>query len=458
MSGTPDPQQPRPRRILAVCEGDSYVKWAAFLLDTLPAHWTTELVVLRTLREPSPRQVASALARTSREGREVPHVAAPQLSEFIAGFDPDAVVIAAIGPLIEVLTHEVLRWRGARPVLMSGIPGIAVPAGLNVWSYRARTDLIVVHSPREVRDFDSIARAFGVPGKAAVATLPFLRAAAEAQDAAPPVGRKPRVVFAAQALVPGRAADRRRILEAMAQLATDRPDLDVVVKLRGYSDEAQTHREDHNFHDLWAGICAEQGYARELLVFDTDSMAQALQGAVGFVTVSSTAVLEAIAAGVPILLLADFGISAKLINVVFTESGCMGTLDDLAAGRFHMPDQHWLQDNYFHALPEERTWVATLEDLVARRDRGELAELPSITETKFERRKRRAEFMMMTMPLPVAKAVTDARRGTREVKRQVRKAAKPLHPRRLKRRIVKQLRGGSRQAELQGPGEATSGN
>ncbi|MFG1695417.1 DUF6716 putative glycosyltransferase [Nonomuraea sp. NPDC049309] len=93
-------------------------------------------------------------------------------------------------------------------------------------------------------------------------------------------------------------------------------------------------------------------------------MREHLEQAAGFVTVGSTAALEAIAMGVPSLVLSDFGVSAEMINLVFEGSGLLGTLDDLAQGRFRTASPAWCAASYFH--PAERDdWARRLAELVA---------------------------------------------------------------------------------------------
>src|SRR5471032_1551278 len=97
-----------------------------------------------------------------------------------------------------------------------------------------------------------------------------------------------------------------------------------------------------------------------------------LERAIGLVTVSSTALLEAAAIGVPGLALDDFGVSQGLINTVFEGSNLLGPSSELVAGRFRMPDPQWLDDNYFHDAADD-DWVRKIEALVAAR---EIAPLP----------------------------------------------------------------------------------
>ena len=74
-------------------------------------------------------------------------------------------------------------------------------------------------------------------------------------------------------------------------------------------------------------MAAGPGTAKRRVTFNQGSMRAALERAGGLVTVSSTAALEAMAAGVPVVMLNDFGVNHTMINTVYAESGCLGTLD-----------------------------------------------------------------------------------------------------------------------------------
>ncbi|MED7923773.1 DUF6716 putative glycosyltransferase [Nonomuraea sp. LP-02] len=336
--------------MLAVADSDSYLKWAACLLDDLPGGSSPDLVVVRTPIAPSPEQIAAAV---SGRGRPAPPVlSARSVRRLAERTRPDVILVACTGPVVDVLVSGVLDGLRPRPVFVSGLPGISVPATEKAWIYRSGCDLFVVHSEREVAEFGEIAGRLGGGGAVGLARLPFLRAGAARAGG-------DRVVFATQAKVPRGREQRERILVALAELARRRPDLDVVVKLRALEDERQTHRERHHYQRLWREM-GEPGRLR----FAAGPMHEQLANAAGFVTVSSTAALEAIALGVPSLVLTDFGVSAEMINVVFEGSGLLGTLEDLAAGGFRAASPAWCAANYFH--PGERDdWAALLAGLVS---------------------------------------------------------------------------------------------
>jgi putative glycosyltransferase DUF6716 len=339
------------RRVLAVADSDSYLKWAACLLDELPAGWDRRLVLVRSPIVPSPDQIRSALHGTRAEVPQV--LAAHAVGRLVRDYRPDAVLLACTGPAVDVLAP--LTVAAHRPVLVSGLPGISVPASARAWHFRAGIDLLVVHSRREAAEFATLARAAGLPGRVGFTRLPFLQPV-------PPAAIRDRVIFATQAKFPTTREDRARILRTLATLAADRPDLKVIVKTRTRSGEQQTHREQHDYESLWYAL---PGVDRDLLTFESGPMREQLAQAAGFVTVSSTAALEAIAADVPVLILADFGVTPKLVNEVFTGSGLLGTLDDLAKAEFRTPDPDWCAVNYFHD-PADSTWLELLEELLDR--------------------------------------------------------------------------------------------
>jgi hypothetical protein len=380
-------------KVLAVADSDSYLKWAACLLADLPEGCDTDLVVVRTPIAPSPGQIAAAVG-----GRPVPPVlSARSVRRAAERARPDVILVACTGPVVDVMVAEVLAGLRPRPVFVSGLPGISVPATDKAWLFRSGCDLFVVHSEREVAEFSAIAGRLGGGGAVGLARLPFLRPAAMAAGG-------DRVVFATQAKVPREREERERILLALAELARRRPDLEVVVKLRALEDERQTHRERHHYQRLWREM-GEPGR----LTFAAGPMHDQLARAAGFVTVSSTAALEAIALGVPSLVLRDFGVTAEMINLVFEGSDLLGTLDELAEGDFRTASPAWCAANYFH--PAERDdWAGLLAGLVVSRSRVPAASLLDGPEHAAARRRAR---LRVEVPPTVLRAGYKAKRRIR---------------------------------------------
>lgn len=440
------------RRLLVVADSDSYVKWGAALASTLPAEWATRLVVIASPVQPSDRQLADALAGTAftTDAARVRHL--DELDAELDAFDPHAVLLALRGPFVRVVAPR-LNARPDRPVLVSGFPGLTIPAVPKAVIYREQTDLVVLHSRREVRDFEANAWTLGIDRMFGLATLPFLATAAgrggaeprvdagdagsrdgrerpprPARDAGPPRAAAGDIVFAAQAKVPAERADRVKLLAALAELARRRPEHRVVVKVRARAGEAQTHAEEHDYADLLADLDP----VPENLVVEDGPMAAKLARAAALVTVSSTAALEAIALDLPVLLVDDFGVAPAMINTVFEGAGLFGSTTDLVAGRFRHADAAWLADNYFHEV-DASDWVRRLTALVEAREiiapaplerRYDLA--GGALRTAFERRRMLGPFdrtltgtLAWGVGVPVRGVVRQVRRARRLMQRWV---------------------------------------
>ncbi|MFK4730834.1 hypothetical protein ROT00_14185 [Agromyces mediolanus] len=360
------------RRLLVVADSDSYAKWGAALAGRVAGAWDTEFALLASPVLPSARQLDAALAGSGFVPAEVRTIELDALLAELAADPPDAVLLALRGPLVRVVAGRIAGLPN-RPVLVSGFPGLTIPAEPKAVVYRELVDLVVLHSRREVREFRANAAALDVGVRFGLATLPFLAAVPPSAWVGP---ERDELVFAAQAKVPAGFEDRVRLLGMLARAARAHPDHRVVLKVRARPGEAQTHAEEFDLGELVAApppelLAMTGGELPANLVVRDGPMAGHLESAAALVTVSSTAVLEAIAVGVPVLLLDDFGIGPKQINTVFEGSGLFGGAADLVAGRWREPAPGWLGDNYFHG-EEHDDWEAELARLVDARARAPL--------------------------------------------------------------------------------------
>lgn len=378
----PSDTSPRVRRVVGLVDTDSFAKWGAHLLAAAPGHWDLELLTVATPRSASRGQLRSAFR--GLDDRLAHLAAAPpepldvdSVVERLRLDPPDALLVSLIGPVAELVIDEVLRRVPRRPVLLTGLPGISFPAKWKGVFFRARADLFVLHSHREVRAYEELARQSGVQPHFALATLPFARrvpapAGRGAADSAPV---RDSVVFAAQPSVPAERVDRQRIVGWLVETARRHPEWRVVVKVRAGAGEHQTHREQDPYPELLPPDAPAN------LVVESGPMADHLDRAVALVTVSSTAVLEAAARGVPALTLTDFGVGRQLINEVFVGSGLEGDAIDLVDGRFGTVRAEWMHDNHFHP-EEENDWATRAEALMALRDVGALVDRPAARRSR----------------------------------------------------------------------------
>jgi len=345
-------------KFIAIADSDSYLKWAAAFVGGLPDVTERELILIETPVLPSDSQRAAALA----VGGVLPErLFSLPLNDVLGALGrerPDAVLVALRGPVAAVLIRLIAELP-ERPVIVTGLPGISIPATRKALAFRRQADLFVLHSRREIREFTQLSREYGWTHRFALSTLPFLQELTGASGTD--------LVFAAQAVVPRSLDDRGRVLEVLIAAARARPDRRVVIKVRGLAGEPQTHDEHASYPELLEQI----GDAPANLVVSRAPMSTALDDAEGLVTVSSTAAIEAVARGIPVIALDSFGVGAHLINPVFVGSGLFGGEEAVIGREFRHPDPAWLDDNYFH--PAESDDVAgQLEALVAARRQGVL--------------------------------------------------------------------------------------
>ncbi|WP_349427708.1 DUF6716 putative glycosyltransferase [Microbacterium sp. LWS13-1.2] len=360
------PGDGRPR-VVAIADTDSYVKWAAALLGGVAKRWDAALLVLETPLVVSDGQLASALSGSRLPRERVERVSYGRLGARLAELGADVVVLGGRGPLVRVLAREIAALP-QRPVVVTGLPGISIPATRRAVVYRLQCDLFVVHSRREVREFGALSARTGYAHRYALATLPFARGArVSGSVTGASSGAGGDLVFAAQAKVPAERAERLGIARMLVSAAEADPSRRVVLKLRAATGEHQTHAEQDGYPELLAAL----GPLPPNLVTSTAPMRKALATAEGLVTVSSTAAIEAIARGIPVIALDTYGVSPQLINETLADADLLASEEDVVARRFRHPDPEWLDENYFHP-PDADDWTDHVEVLLAQRSAGRL--------------------------------------------------------------------------------------
>lgn len=387
-------------RVLAVADSDSYLKWACATLDRIGAPEDEGLersaVLVRTPIIPTTNQIAAAVAGSSVV--RPPVLGLRDLKRHVRETHPDVVLVAATGPVAEMVARIVVRADPAsRPALVTGLPGMALPATDRGAAWRRWCDAFVVHSRREIEAYREAFAAQDAQPRIVLAHLPFLE-----RLTAIPSRPTERVVFAAQAKVPQERGDRVRLLDGLAHLATD--GFEVIVKLRARKGERQTHNEAHPYDELWDTEHERLGHRSDAMRFVDGPMAEWLQPGTALVTVSSTAALESLALHLPTALVDDFGVDDTLLNEPFAGSGCMVSLAEV--GRTFrengpVPDAGWLDDNYLHAteseLPEAVAELATL------RASGTLSALPDVEP--WSGRRHAKVVAQSVLPAPVYDAI-----------------------------------------------------
>lgn len=406
----------RRHRLVAVCDSESYLKWAAALLDGLDDSFETDLWIVESPIQPTGEQIANAVAGTSRAEAEVPVIPVSRLEGELSAASPDVVLAAATGPVVQTVYSTAARLP-RRPGLVSGLPGVGLPATFKGQRYRRRGDAFIAHSEHERQLYREVNRRLGLPVDVWVGRLPMLKSVGAPQPQFADGTAPNRIIFAPQAKVPKERCDRRTALLELAR-AGKQLDVPVIIKVRSRPGEHETHHEEHTYIEILSELIAEGALGPDDLQVEVGPMADFLTDGAALVTVSSTAALESLDRGLRTFIIGDFGVTKKMLNEVFAGSNLIGTFDDLAAGNFRHPDPAWLEENYFQKPSEEvPSQLACLArrsenyELAGRKTRDSLQSWPTL----------RAELRAHS-PKPVVRAY---RSGHRAVKNFARVAKDP---------------------------------
>jgi hypothetical protein len=349
---------------------------------------------------PTDEQIASAVAGTDWEHREVPVISRADLAQVIADHSPDIVLGAATGPIVAQV-FLTAHTRTDRPALVSGLPGMGLPASGKGMNYRRLMDAFIAHSSAEVAAYTEASARSQVPCEVLLARLPMLRSEGIPQlKNSGPEAVPDTLVFAPQAKVPAERVDREAIIASLAQFADRHPDSTAVVKMRSRPGEFETHHEQHSYFEILDDFRTRRVPGAARIELGYGPLSDFLTDGSALVTVSSTAALESIDRGVPTLLISDFGFDEELLNEVFEDSGATGTLADVAAGSIGFPDPGWLAENYFHPVDGQLR-----RDLGLLATRSQAGQLPNRRSAMFKQKRLllRAELRTVT-PAPLVSA------------------------------------------------------
>jgi hypothetical protein len=286
-----------------------------------------------------------------------------------ASLKVDAVVLAVHGPLVRRFCHDLFDaaevTRALPPVTISGWVGVIIEKIIAGYLERFATDIVAVNSRSELATFEAVARNLHLPtGNLALSGLPLLSGERPKPFVDTPIKR---VLFADQPTVPQTREDRLYIYQRLLAYARTHPDRQVVLKPRHRIGEDTFHRMKFHPEILLRGVRTAPNFS-----IDYTPISEQLADLDLMLTVSSTAALEAVGAGVRTAFIADLDVREQLGNHIFLESGLLRTFDQLEKDDIGIPTENWIEDYFFSTSgvsPAQRLADRALE-LVMGADRG----------------------------------------------------------------------------------------
>ena len=259
-------------------------------------------------------------------------------------FEVDAVVLAIQGPQVSRFNHELfdaVAATGKRPpVMISGWVGVIIEKITAGYLERYATDIVAVNSRSDLRTFQAVANSLELPtDNLLLSGLPLLTSGYHVAPTDRPIRS---VMFADQPTVPSSEQDRLYLYERLIDYAVAHPDRSVVLKPRHRIGEDTFHKMKFHPEMLLKGIEFPANFS-----IDYTPISQRLADLDLMLTVSSTAALEAVGAGVRTAFIADLDVREQLGNHIFLDSGLLRTFDQVQRDEVGTPAADWIDDYFF---------------------------------------------------------------------------------------------------------------
>ena len=343
------------RTAIFVVAFDSQLKWAETLRSALESRGFT----CRTIIPSDIRHAISDSQLADNGGGAVGYL--PWADLVTASLNADVVVLAIQGPLVRRFCHDlfdVVEVTGvAPPVTITGWVGVIIEKIVAGYLERYPTDIVAVNSRSDLATFEKVARSLQLPTDNLVLSgLPLLSGD---HREAPVDALIKTVMFADQPTVPQTREDRLYLYHRLLAYARAHPDRQVVLKPRHRIGEDTFHRMKFHPEALLSGVRRPPNFS-----IDYAPISDRLANLDLMLTISSTAALEAVGAGVRTAFIADLDVREQLGNHIFLDSGLLRTFDQLENDDVGVPAKSWLDDYFFDTpgvRPAERIADRALE-------------------------------------------------------------------------------------------------
>lgn len=345
------------RTALLIAAFDSQLKWCAGIRDELRARgFATRVIVPDTRSALSDDQIHDAgFDRVDR---------LPWVDLVAACLVSDVVVSSLAGPLTHRLTLDIAAAvaddtaDAPGPVMVSGWVGIIIEKITAGYLDRSGTDVVAVNSAGDLAHFRHTGETLGIPTDNLVLSgLPFL-----SFDPRPPRdGAVSTLLYADQPTVPAGRPEREYVYRRLVEHARLHPEREVILKPRHRPGEDTFHRMAHHPEDLLGDDALPANFR-----IDYTPISELLSRVDLLVTMSSTALLEAIDQGCRVALVLDLGVHERHGNHVFLDSGLLRTFDQIDADDLGRPTAA-LMDSWFGGRdkPASAVVVDRIEELLA---------------------------------------------------------------------------------------------
>ena len=356
MISMPDGQIKKEYRLLAVAGYDSFFRVNMLVAEHFQkAGATVDFCLLHSRR----RQITSAqLRQFNIESKRIIYHTAKSLcsANLLSRY---SVIIAALdGATFRQLFLRLEKVNDPLPLILAIYPGLVFRYHFDGLSSRTPADFLWLNSEQDRLLYKAMCDGYGIDhSNARVLGFPALLEPIEYKI----VDNGP-IVFFEQTVIPASIFERKFLALQLVKLAREHGHRRVLVKPRIRPNEFTLHKvKSHIIHHLQEAAKTTGGWPSNLDVVYTPPD-QLLKNTAHCLTISSTVAIEAIHAGVPTSILADFGAHDDSGIHFFYGSGLIRTFESLDFEKPQKPNPDWVRKAIIDPTQHIDTLVAEILD------------------------------------------------------------------------------------------------
>ncbi|WP_105385823.1 DUF6716 putative glycosyltransferase [Neorhizobium alkalisoli] len=325
-------------RCLALASYDSFLNVARLIAQHFQeAGCSVDYALVRARKS---AQITDQQVQALAYSEEVKWISldAPDDRELLAGYD---IILSCLEGLSTRRLMHYAQLFNRRPLIISAYPGLVLRYANDGFSMRTGCDLLWLNSKVDLEAYTEMCAAFALPFDNArvfgIASLLKKPKRSLSADSGP-------IVFFEQAVIPRYKEERVFLCEQLIGLAQRFPQYQFLLKPRTMGREATLHKSWSPIVPLLNEATRHLGKLPANLEISARSASDLLEVASHCLTVSSTVAAEAVNAGVPTAIVADFGAHEDYGLHYFFKSGLITSFRDLAFPFQKQPDPDWVQD------------------------------------------------------------------------------------------------------------------
>jgi hypothetical protein len=227
-----------------------------------------------------------------------------------------------------------------RPLVATVYPGILFRHHVDGFSARSPADLVLLNSRKDQLLYRDLIHTMGFETDNSFNFGP-VTALGSTKGKRSHSGNK--VVFFDQPSVPRTAEEKAYLFRELQTLADRHPELEFCVKLRVNPKQSTLHKGGQNTLHVFEE-CNSSARGRKLSLIEGSS-AEVIAQSILCLSVSSTALIEALAYGCPVVSISDFGLDEEYGGAYFIGSGVTGFISEVDPNHPPEPSSTWLADN-----------------------------------------------------------------------------------------------------------------